>query len=122
MEREYKEFAIRAVYGSIQTTGAYLKQWVGKRFFERFGIQPDIIEVVQTDKYINENDRFNSIWVGSLTLNLTVDGETFSVKRDWNEEYEYDSKHPCYNDDYFYESESCYSFKKYRELINSLNK
>ena len=120
MEREHKEFAIRAVYGTIQTTGAHLKQWVGKRFFERFGIQPDIIEVVQTDKYINENDRFNSIWIGSLTLNLTIDGETFSVKRDWNEEYEYDSKHPCYNDDYFYESESCYSFKKYRELINSL--
>lgn len=125
MDRQYKIFAINSLYGIIQTTGTALKQSVGKRFFLQFGILPDIVEVVQSDKVIDrdEGDTSSSpnVWVGSLELRLTVDGETFSVYRDWLDEYMVDRRHPNYNNDYFYDSEECYSQKRYKELIKNLN-
>ena len=125
MDKQHKIFAINSLYGIIQTTGTVLKQSVGKRFFLQFGILPDIVEVVQSDKVIDreEGDISSSpnVWVGSLELRLTVDGETFSVCRDWLDEYMIDRRHPNYNNDYFYDSDECYSQKRYKELIKNLN-
>lgn len=125
MDKQHKIFAINSLYGIIQTTGTALKQSVGKRFFLQFGILPDIVEVVQSDKVIDreEGDISSSpnVWVGSLELRLTVDGETFSVYRDWLDEYMIDRRHPNYNNDYFYDSDECYSQKRYKELIKNLN-
>lgn len=125
MDNQYKIFAINCVYGIIQTTGTQLKLSTGKRFNRQFGFLPDIIDVVQNDKVIDRDTADTStspnVWVGSLELRLTVDGETFSVKRDWNEEYQIDVKHPNYSDDWFYDSDECYSQIKYQELIKNLN-
>ena len=125
MDKQHKIFAINCVYGIIQTTGTQLKISTGKRFNKQFGFLPDIVEVIQSDKVIDRDKADTSsspnIWVGSLELRLTVDGETFSVYRDWLDEYMVDRRHPNYNDDYFYDSDECYSQKKYNELIKNLN-
>jgi hypothetical protein len=125
MDKQYKIFAINCVYGIIQTTGTQLRISAGKRFNKQFGFLPDIIEVVQTDKLIDRDDADTSsnpnVWVGSLELRLTIGGETYSVYRDWLDEYMADRRHPNYNDDYFYDSDECYSQKRYNELIKNLN-
>jgi len=78
---------------------------------------PEKIEVIGTDKFIKNG---NNIWIGTMTVNLIVDGEEFNVKRDWEEEYYIDSKHPDYKtDEDFYDSPKPHSVKKYREVINS---
>ncbi len=121
MNKEYKVFMIRGMYNTITASGPSLRDFLGRKFFKEFGIQPDKIEVFQEDKYTKADNPKDVVWIGTLTLKLTIDGESYSVTRDFNEEYENDIKHPCYNDDYFYESESCFSHKKKIELLKSLN-
>ncbi len=121
MNKEYKVFMIRGMYNTITASGPSLRDFLGRKFFKEFGIQPDTIEVFQEDKYTKADNPKDTVWIGTLTLKLTIDGESYSVTRDFNEEYENDIKHPCYNDDYFYESESCFSHKKKIELLKSLN-
>lgn len=119
MDREHKEFVIRSVYGIIQTTGEYLKKSSEKRFFDRFGFHPDKIEVTQSDKYM-EGEEGRSVWVGGMEMILTVNGESYSVYRDWLDEYIVDRRHPNYNDDYFYDSDECYSQKRYKQLMEGI--
>jgi Zn-finger nucleic acid-binding protein len=121
MNKEYKVFMIRGMYNTITASGPSLRDFLSRKFFKEFGIQPDIIEVFQEDKYAKADNPKDVVWIGTLTLKLTIDGESYSVTRDFNEEHENDIKHPCYNDDYFYESESCFSHKKKIELLKSLN-
>ena len=121
MLKEYKVFMIKGMYNTITASGPSLRDFLGRKFFKEFGIQPDKIEVLQEDKYTKADNPKDVVWIGTLTLKLTIDGESYSVTRDFNEEYENDIKHPCYNDDYFYESESCFSHKKKIELLKSLN-
>ena len=77
----------------------------------------DKIEAVIPTKSDDPKDVF---WIGKLTLTLTINGETYSLTRDWEEEYNYDTNHPCYNDDYYYESEVCHSYKTAKELLKNL--
>ncbi len=121
MNKEYKVFMIRGMYNTIKASGPSLRDFLSRKFFKEFGIQPDTIEVFQEDKYTKTDNPKDVVWIGTLTLKLTIDGESYSVTRDFNEEHENDIKHPCYNDDYFYESESCFSHKKKIELLKSLN-
>ena len=121
MLKEYKVFMIKGMYNTITASGPSLRDFLGRKFFKEFEIQPDKIEVFQEDKYTKADNPKDVVWVGTLTLKLSIDGESYSVTRDFNEEYENDIKHPCYNDDYFYESESCFSHKKKIKLLKSLN-
>ena len=121
MNKEYKVFMIKGMYNTITASGPSLRDFLGRKFFKEFGIQPDKIEVLQEDKYTKADNPKDVVWIGTLTLKLTIDGESYSVTRDFGEEYENDIKHSCYNDDYFYESESCFSYKKKIELLKSLN-
>ena len=121
MNKEYKVFMIKGMYNTITASGPSLRDFLGRKFFKEFGIQPDKIEVFQEDKYTKADNPKDVVWIGTLTLKLSIDGETYSVTRDFSEEYENDIKHPCYKDDYFYESESCFSYKKKIELLKSLN-
>jgi hypothetical protein len=121
MLKEYKVFMIKGMYNTITASGPSLRDFLGRKFYKQFGIQPDKIEVLQEDKYTKADNPKDVVWIGTLTLKLTIDGESYSVTRDFGEEYENDIKHPCYKDDYFYESESCFSYKKKIELLKSLN-
>ena len=121
MLKEYKVFVIDGLYNTIPSSGPSFREWMGRRFVNRFGVQPDKIEVLQEDKYTKGDSPSETSWIGKLTLNLTIDGETYSITRDWEKELEHDIKHPCYNDDYFYESESCHSYKTRIELLRNLN-
>lgn len=53
-----------------------------------------------------------------MTVTLIIDGKKFVVTRDWVEEY--DIKHPNYQDDYFYDSEDCFSYKKAKALLEEI--
>ncbi len=121
MLKEYKVFMIKGMYNTITASGPSLRDFLGRKFFKVFGIQPDKIEVFQEDKYTKADNPKDVVWIGKLTLTLTIAKESYSVTRDFGEEYENDIKHPCYNDDYFYESEVCYSYKKCLELLKGLN-
>jgi hypothetical protein len=121
MLKEYKVFMIKGMYNTITASGPSLRDFLGRKFYKQFGIQPDKIEVLQEDKYTKADNPKDVVWIGTLTLKLIIDGESYSVTRDFGEEYENDIKHPCYKDDYFYESESCFSYKKKIELLKSLN-
>ena len=121
MLKEYKVFMIKGMYNTITASGPSLRDFLGRKFYKHFGIQPDKIEVFQEDKYTKADNPKDVVWIGTLTLKLTIDGESYSVTRDFGEEYENDIKHSCYKDDYFYESESCFSYKKKIELLKSLN-
>jgi len=121
MLKEYKVFMIKGMYNTITASGPSLRDFLGRKFYKQFGIQPDKIEVLQEDKYTKADNPKDVVWIGTLTLKLSIDGESYSVTRDFGEEYENDIKHPCYKDDYFYESESCFSYKKKIELLKSLN-
>lgn len=120
MLKEYKDFVIRSLYFTNTASGTLFRDWVGRRFFDKFQIQPDKIEVLQEDKYTKSDDPKDVHWIGKLTLILTINGESYSLTRDWEEEYNYDTNHPCYNDDYYYESEVCHSYKTAKELLKNL--
>lgn len=40
---------------------------------------PEKIEVIGTDKFI-KNEKGNDMWIGTMTVNLIIDGEEFYVK------------------------------------------
>ena len=121
MKSEYKEMAIRNLYGMIAGSKDTLISSFNKNFKNRVGFEPDSYEIKQIDKLVDsENGR--SVWVGRMETKLIIDGEEFEVYRDWNEEFEIDKKHPMYDDDYFYEGPYCESHLRAMELIEQLNK
>jgi hypothetical protein len=121
MKNEYKEMAIRNLYGMVVGSSDILISSFNKNFKNRFGFQPDLYEIKQIDKLVdNENGR--SIWVGRMEAKLVIDDKIFEVYRDLNEEFEIDKKHPMYDDDYFYEGPYCESHLRAMELIEQLNK
>lgn len=121
MKNKYKEFILSTLFGLIEGSAKSLEDMLSRDFKTKFGIDPDSLTVTSTNKFI-EDGKYKGCWIGTMTVNLTIDNEQYSVTRDWNEEYEHDVNHPSYCDEYFYEGVDCFSYKKYIELLKSLNK
>lgn len=121
MENKYKEFILSTLFGLIEGSPKSLEDMLSRDFKTKFGIDPDSLTVTSTNKFI-EDGKYKGVWIGTMTVNLTIGNEEYFVTRDWNEEYEHDVNHPSYCDEYFYEGVDCFSYKKYMELLKSLNK
>ena len=121
MKNKYKEFILSTLFGLIEGSAKSLEDMLSRDFKTKFGIDPDSLTVTSTNKFIEDN-KYKGCWIGTMTVNLTINNEEYSVTRDWNEEYEHDVNHPNYCDEYFYEGVDCFSYKKYMELLKSLNK
>ena len=121
MEKKYKEFILSTLFGLIEGSAKSLEDMLSRDFKTKFGIDPDSLTVTSTNKFI-EDGKYKGVWIGTMSVNLTIGNEQYSVTRDWNEEYEHDVNHPSYCDEYFYEGVDCFSYKKYMELLKSLNK
>ena len=121
MKNKYKEFILSTLFGLIEGSAKSLEDMLSRDFKTKFGIDPNSLTVTSTNKFI-EDGKYKGCWIGTMTVNLTIDNEQYSVTRDWNEEYEHDVNHPSYCDEYFYEGVDCFSYKKYIELLKSLNK
>ena len=122
MEPKYKEFIIRGLYGLIEGSASSLEFHLESNFKLIFGFQPESITVTHKDKFVGADEKSNGCWIGEMTIRIVLEGEEFSVTRDWGEEYEHDTNHPDYNsDDYFYESDKCFSYKKCNELLESIS-
>ncbi|MCF8274954.1 MAG: hypothetical protein K9I95_14100 [Flavobacteriaceae bacterium] len=119
MEIKFKKFVVDYLFGLIEGSAKGLEEAIMDDFLIDFNLMPEKIEVIGTDKYI-KNENGNDIWIGTMTVNLIIDGDEFNVTRNWAEEYYIDIKHPDYlTDEDFYESHKPYSSKKYREVMNS---
>jgi|688.fasta_scaffold219667_3 hypothetical protein len=118
---EHKKFIINGLYGLIEGSASSLESMLKSNFKHIFGFIPDSIKVTQKNKFIGENEQNKGCWIGEMTVTLIIDGKEFVVTRDWAEEYENDIKHPNYQDDYFYDSEDCFSYKKCNELLESIS-
>ncbi len=120
MEKQYKECVINTVYGFMEGTFEGIKQSLNNKFKLKFGFSPDVVECsVIKDKI---NDEYPPSWIGAIELSIKIGEESFSVTRDFEEEYIHDITHPDYeSDEWFYESDKCYSHRKYLELINELS-
>ena len=79
MNKEYKVFMIRGMYNTITASGPSLRDFLGRKFFKEFGIQPDTIEVFQEDKYTKADNPKDTVWIGTLTLKLTMVHEYTSL-------------------------------------------
>jgi len=122
MKPKYKEFIIRELYGLIEGSSSSLQSHLKSSFNHRFGFNPDSITVTHKNKFVGGNKKSHGCWIGEMTATILIDGEEFVVIRDWGEEYEKDTNHPDYNyDDYFYESDKCFSYKKCNELLESIS-
>ena len=121
MEIKYKKFVVDYLFGLIEGSAKGLEEAIKDDFLLDFNLVPEKIEVIGIDKFIKNEDG-NDIWIGTMTVNLLIDGEEFNVTRDWAEEYYIDIKHPDYlNDENFYDSRKRYASKKYCEIIKSFD-
>ena len=121
MEIKYKEHIVESLFGLIEGSAKALEEALKDDFLLDFNLVPEKIEVIGTDKFIKKEDGYD-IYIGTMTVNLIIDGEEFNIKRDWEDEYYIDITHPDYiTDEDFYDSHKPYSSKKYREIMNSLN-
>ena len=121
MNTEYKEFIIRGIYGLIEGSAQYLESMLKSSFNLRFGFNPDSLGVTQEDEFLQDDVSNKGCWIGKMTAILIINEQEFVVTRDWAEEHENDKKHPNYKDDYFFESEDCFSCKKCNELLESIS-
>jgi hypothetical protein len=120
MKKEYKKFVIDYLFGLIEGSAKGLEEAIKDDFLLDFNLVPEKIGVIGTDKFM-KNENGNHIWIGTMTVNLIIDGEEFNVTRNWEEEYYIDIKHPDYmTDEDFYDSYKPYSSKKYREIVKGL--
>ena len=120
MKVEYKHIAITALYGLIQGGPADVAKSVIDMFIVRCGIvlDPDNIIVTSTNAFRTVSTPcVHDLWTGSMTLALHVADESYTITRDWAEEYDIDITHPDYKtDDWFYESDKCQSYIKWKLL------
>jgi len=121
MENKYKELILSNLYGLMEGSPKSLEDLLMRNFKYKFGFDPDSIKVTSTSKFI-EDGKYKGCWIGIMTVCLIVNGEEYTITRDWGEEYEHDINHPSYCDEYFYEGVDCFSYKKYIEILNELNK
>ena len=120
MDNKYKIFVVNRLYGLIEGSPKSLKYMLLSDFKARYNFEPDSITVISSNIYILE-EYMNGCWIGTMTVRLVIDGEEWLITRDWGEEYKYDFSHPNFKtDDWFYESEDCYSYKKYNEILATL--
>ncbi len=117
---EHKKFIINGLYGLIEGSASSLESMLKSDFNLRFGFIPDSITVTQKNNFLEDDVPNKGCWVGKMTATLIIDGKEFVVTRDWSEEYENDIKHPNYQDDYFYDSEYCFSYKKAKALLEEI--
>ena len=122
MERKYKEVAIICLYGLIEGSPVHVRNNIKESFIRKFCIEVDA-EVTSTDRFTIEGDEhYKGCWIGSMTATIKIDGEEYSVTRDWGKEYDIDIKHPDYEtDDWFYEGDKCQSHQSYLELMKELD-
>lgn len=122
VEKYHKEFIVNGLYGLMDgnyiSLGNYLREGF-KRFFD---FEPDELIVSNTySDVISPGEGEPSVWVGDMVVKLTIGDDTFTVSRDFGEEYENDTKHPEYETDmWFYESEKCHSHKTYVRIKEEL--
>jgi hypothetical protein len=119
MEIKYKKFVVDYLFGLVEGSAKALEEAIKDDFLIDFNLVPEKIEVIGVDKFI-KNENGNNIWIGTMTVNLIIDGEEFNITRNWEEEYCIDIKHPDYlTDEDFYDSHKPFSSKKHLEIINS---
>jgi len=122
MEIKYIKLVVESLFGLIEGSAKGLEEALKDDFLLDFNLVPEKIEVIGTDKFIKKEDGYD-IWIGTMTVNLTIGDEEFNVTRNWEEEYYVDIKHPDYKtDEDFYDSHKSYSSIKYREIMNSLER
>jgi hypothetical protein len=120
MRIEYKKHIIESLYGLMEGSAKGLEDAIKDDFLIDHNIIPQKIEVKGTDKFIFDKTG-HKIWVGSMTVVLKIDGETYQLSRDWEEEYYKDINHKDYSPDIdFYNSSKTYSSIKYRKLMREL--
>lgn len=121
MEIKYKKFVVDYLFGLIEGTAKALEEAIKDDLLIDFDLVAEKIEVLGSDNFV-KNENGNTIWIGTMTVNLIVDNEEFTVKRDWEEEYFVDIKHPDYlTDKDFYDSQKRFASKKHREIINNIH-
>jgi len=120
MEIKYKKLVVDFLFGLIEGSAKGVEEAIKDDFLIDFNLVPEKIEVIGTDKFI-KNENGDKSWIGTMTVNLIINGEEFNVERDWEEEYNIDIKHPDYlTDEDFYDSYKPFSVKKHLEIIKSL--
>ena len=100
-------------------TNKDLEKMINGDIERKFNHKPDYIKVTSTDNFIDDG-RHKGCWIGTMTVFLSINNEEYILSRDWGEEHNHDKKHPNYNDDYFYDSDDCFSWKKGQELCGEL--
>ena len=119
MENKYKEFVVGRLYGLIEGSPKSLEDMMIRDFKTIFKQEPDSINVTSTNRFVQEEYN-NGCWIGTMTVCLRVNGEEYKLTRDWGEEYDNDKNHSNYKtDDWFYDGEDCYSWKKSQEILKS---
>lgn len=119
MKKEYKEIALDYLFGLMEGSPKDLENFIKKSFKEKYETVPVEISVIESKRKFT--DEFMPIWIGSMTVTLVIDGETFTCTRDWEEEYLYDTQQPDYEEDWYYDSEKTHSYLKFTELMNKID-
>lgn len=118
--KEHKKIAINVLYGFMEGNGSALPECI-MNMFKHKNLDPINVQFKVIRKpNCSPDTPFDEFDWGCWSISLTLNDETYEVKRDFQEEFENDIKHKNHNDEYFYESEECYSHIKYEELINEL--
>jgi hypothetical protein len=121
MNYEYKELIVEQLFGLIEGSAKTLESIISNNFKRKFKFSPDYIKVSSTDYFVTDDGIYKNSWVGTMTAIICIEGEEFSVTRDWYEEFEIDKKHPDFQNDWFFESDNCYSYIKCKEIVKSIN-
>jgi len=119
MKKEYKEFIINQLYGLIDGSPKTLEQHMNYMFPKVFNRNDVKITVIKSNDKLTEIEPTS--WIGTILVTITIDNKIFSCKRDFEEEYKNDVKHPDYeSDNWFYESDKCFAYIKRNKLLNNI--
>ena len=122
MENKYKEFVVNRLYGLMEGSSKMVEYMMNRDFKVIFKHEPDSIKVTSTSKFVGGEHSEGSSWIGTMTVILIVNGEEYTLTRDFGEEYDNDKTHPNFKtDDWFYEGDDCFSWKKSQEILKSFN-
>lgn len=124
MNKEYKKFVIKSLYGLIEWTVDGLIDNLNYRFRIQF---PEEIEfsfkvnqINKLNKEAIDGNHKEIVAIPIVTIILTINDEFFTYTRDFGQEYEIDILHPNYDDEWFYEGEECQSHKDSVKAIKNI--
>jgi len=124
MRKEYKEGLIDAVFGFMEGSIHICADICKAKLKELHNLDCEVTVESYDDGVMVQDEKITPMgkeWIGGFKGTITVDGETYTVKRDFKDAYEHDKLiEGYYDDNWFYERDIDYHTLQWKKLKANL--